>query len=315
MSNWDFFYWSKPLERAYGLFKESLTMRDRDGHARGMRIVGESRAGKSSFIENARKRLALEEPRLAQGLLVSQPPSKSNLDEFIETMLGHLGDPLPSARTTGIKPKDRLLRFMTHESFTGAIVDEAHLLMESKTDHFQNVAARWIRLTMNDTRRPFILVGTPVVNQFLDTNRELRERFRVKADIARYDLMDDESEADFERCLLALGEAMPIKVEPDFADAHMQVRMFNACEGLTGYLMDLVERTIHRAQTRDLPVIGLTEWADAFETEFPERAAVLNPFDTTDIGGIVQSIARRSEALAAEQRRLAASTSENRRAR
>ncbi|OUM02974.1 hypothetical protein [Variovorax sp. JS1663] len=277
--SWHFYHWHAGAEQAYTLLLECLTMRDRDGNPRGLRIVGESRAGKSSFLANATTRLHKEHPELASGLYVSQPPLESR---DIEGAIRQRELEGARHKNAPLHPKGPVLKAQSDHiwvSCTGFVWEEAHQFFLEKTKHFRMQSAAFFRLRMNEMKKPIIFLGTEVLHDYIRLSSELANRFRATAELGRYTLDNDAEEHAFVRLLADLEDKLPVTVVPSLQEPRMMLRCFCACNGLIGDLMDLTERAVQRAQAKGVAVIHQEDLADAFDSEFPERAAQFNPFD------------------------------------
>lgn len=310
--SWDFYHWHAGVEGAYGLLLEALTFRDRGGHPRGLRIVGESRAGKTSFIENAIKRLFREQPELAAGLFRSQPPIESRDVEAAmrQRFLDGAGHP-----AAPLHPKGSDLKSLSDgiwSACTGFVWDEAHQFYFEKTSYFRNQSAALLRLTMNTRKRPFILMGTELVDSFVNLNPELANRLRARADLGRFSLDSDDEEERYRGMLSSFEAAAPVRFVPNLLQQSMVFRLFCADEGLLGNFMDLMERAIGRAQRAGKRVVEMDDLSDTYDDEFPERAALFNPFDSQPDSAVIAQISAR---VAARQAVVGASRVRSRKAR
>jgi hypothetical protein len=296
-SGWLFYHWHPAVERAYQELVECLLFRDRIGTPRGMRIVGESRAGKTSFLRNALLRLRREFPTLAKGLLMSQPPAESrDVDGGLrQRYLEAAGHPAAPLYPTGKELK--ALSDTIWTDCTGFAWDEAHLFYSEKSPHFIKQSANLLRLTMNERKVPFIFLGTEVLDAYVTQAEELRNRFRVRAFIGRFSIKNDRDEQTYFDFLQAIADAAPVAFIPGLTEQRMLFRMFCASEGLGGNLMDLIERVINRALRDGGDVVGLEDFAGAFATEFGERSDVFNPFEEHTDDELIDEIARRAEIL------------------
>jgi|SRR5581483_3485649 len=291
-----FFYWSSDLSRAYELLVESLLFRDGLGHPRGLVIVGESRAGKSTFAARATVRLAVEYPQFANRLLSIQPPSSSRegISRLENNVLKAAKHPL--AFTNAREPERAFAAEAMVTRAAGLLIDEAHLLYESKTTKFQEVSARYLRVMGNTTKTPLILLGTDVVRKYVALNLELSQRLRVTAELRRHDLDDAASAEDFAEMLSKLQEAAPVRFMPPLTEHQMMLRLFCTCEGSRGDLMDVVTRAVNRARRAGEDTVDVAAWQAAYVTEFPTRAAVFNPFDDVPIRAVIKAIASQRRA-------------------
>lgn len=294
---WSFFFWTRDCQSAYKLLTECLLMRDRDGNPRGLQIRGESRAGKSSFIKNAMARLSVEQPDLAKGLLLIEPPKQSSYGiEYVERELLKAAKH-PFAHQS-LKAAERLDYSQdVLRAASGVLVDEAHLFLEEKTLRFQGQSQRWVRSNMNVCKAPFVFVGTQVVAEYIAQNNELNQRFRAVAELERFDYLKDASEVEFKEMLRALAARLPIPVDFDISEERVAQRFFCACEGLRGDLMDITERAVHRAQMAGRTMLSLEDFGDAYETEFKTRAALINPFTESDSARVLDAIVERQKVL------------------
>ena len=296
-AGWSFYYWHPSAESAYQKLVECLLFRDRIGTPRGMRIVGESRAGKTSFLHNALLRLRREFPALAKGFLMSQPPAESrDVDGGLrQRYLEAARHPAAPLYPTGKELK--ALSDTIWADCTGFAWDEAHLFYSEKSPYFIKQSANLLRLTMNERKVPFIFLGTEVLDAYVTQADELRNRFRVRAFIGRFSIANDLDEQTYCDFLQAITDAAPVAFIPELTEQRMVFRTFCACEGLGGNLMDLVERVVNRALREGQRVVGLEEFADAFATEFSERADAFSPFEEHTDDELINEITRRAEVL------------------
>lgn len=291
IAGWQFYYWHRGAERAFQMLLECLLNRDRSGNPRGLRIIGESRVGKSAFLLNATARMANEYPQLAAGFFVGQPPIESrDVDLAIRQHI------LEGARHPAaiLHPKGSELRSNSDavlRDCTGFAWDEGHQFYLEKTDHFRKQATHFLRLTMNRTRKPFLLIGTEVVNLFVDTNPELRNRFRPRVDLTRFSLDTDDDEQELDKFFLALTTASPVSFDPPLTGAYMQTRILCGTDGVPGNIMDLCERVINRAIRKAGGVVHQRHWFTAYEDEFPVEAVNFNPFAGHSDSTVLKQIA------------------------
>lgn len=159
------------------------------------------------------------------------------------------------------------------------ILDEVNHLVDKggeKTHH--NIADRIKRLS-DATHLPFVLAGIPRAERLLDTNDQLRSRFRHVISIQPFSMEDKDRESEFRSVLLSFRRLLGDIPSVDLSHRTIARAFVFATGGRLREIRKLLIRAVELAFERSTPQLTAADLSRAFETViYRDAADARNPF-------------------------------------
>ena len=231
---------SKALNQA---FNAAPTIRDPIGYF----IAGESRTGKSRLIEEFLD--AHPSTRDLEGLQMPVVnvvvPSKPSVKGVAAEILRALEDPLAN-KGTEQDMTSRLLVLLKKCNVRVLILDEGqHLVDKSSNYALIHHVSDWLKNLLNKSKVVAVIAGLPYAQTVLSQNEQLRGRFVNKITLPRFDWQDVRLRSEFLGLLAGFNELMKEKYTlPDLSSNEMALRFYLASGGLTGYVFNIIRKTV-----------------------------------------------------------------------
>lgn len=213
----------------------------------GIFITGESRTGKSRVIEEFMD--AHQPIRFNEGLEVPVikvlVPSKPSVKGLAAEILRALGDPLPDKGTEQVMTA-RLLIFLSHCKVRMLILDEGqHLVDKSTKYNLIHHVSDWLKNLMNQSKVVVVIAGLEYAQTILSQNEQLRGRFTNKINMPRFNWREDQSRSEFLGLLAGFNSFISEQFSmPDISSHDLALRFYLASGGLTGYLFNILRKTV-----------------------------------------------------------------------
>jgi len=253
---------TKALEQA---FNAAHTLRDPLGYF----IAGESRTGKSRLIEefidahpSTREIEGLQHPVV--NVLV---PSKPTVKGLASEILRALEDPLADKGTEQEKTA-RLLVLLKQCNVRVLILDEGqHLVDKSSKYTLIHHVSDWLKNLINKSKVVAVIAGLHYGQKLLSQNEQLRGRFANKITIPRFDWQDKRLQSEFLGLLAGFNELLAEKFTlPDLSSNEMGLRFYLASGGLTGYVFNILRKTVWHVIDEQRTEIRLEDFDTGYRT-------------------------------------------------
>lgn len=213
----------------------------------GIFMIGESRTGKSSVIEefmNAHLPIRLEQG-VEMPIVKVLVPSKPSVKGLAAEILRALGDPLPDKGTEQVMTA-RLLLLLKTCKVRVLILDEGqHLVDKSSKYNLIHHVSDWLKNLMNQSKVIVVIAGLEYAQTILSQNEQLRGRFTNKIIMPRFDWQEDQSRCEFLGLLAGFNSYLNEQFSlPDISGQELALRFYLASGGLTGYVFNILRKTI-----------------------------------------------------------------------
>lgn len=251
------------------------------GVAEGLLLVGQTGSGKTTILDYYAQRFPRK--RLKTHVEVPVPkvvtPEGPTVKSLAEAVLLALGDPMASKGTATAKT-DRIVYFVDQCRVQLLAFDEfqhfhdGHRVAESKR------VSDWLKNLMQRTGKPIVLCGLPRSIAILNSNPQLRRRFKAPHYIEPFGFATESEQTLFRAILAQLQELLPegciALSEPETAR-----RFYYATHGLMDYVIKILDDAASRPGSGPAGAISMPDLAAAFKRTIWDAAPdALNPFLT-----------------------------------
>jgi len=268
------------------------------GDAEGLLITGDRGAGKTTFC----KRYLREFPRRINEdgvpivpVLCASVPVPATPKSLATELLQVLGDPA-AEKGTLISQTNRLKRALNMRLVELIMLDEFQHFQDRDSSKVLKTISDWLKLLMDHTGIPIVLVGMPYSTSILDApgNEQLQRRFATRLTLAPFGYENPTEQKEFQRFLKEIDDALPLTRPSDLGTPEMAFRIYVATDGVIGYVMKLIRYATAMALDLSRPqltpeLLHLT-YEKRLSGNHPERE---NPF-FGDLGNLNPQRARSS---------------------
>ena len=159
------------------------------------------------------------------------------------------------------------------------ILDEVNHLVDKGGEKTHHNIADWIKRLSDATHLPFVLAGIPRAERLLDTNDQLRSRFRQVISIQPFSMEDKDRESEFRSVLLSFQRLLGEIPSVDLSHRTIARAFVFATGGRLREIRKLLIRAVELAFERPSPQLMAADLSRAFETViYRDAADARNPF-------------------------------------
>jgi DNA transposition AAA+ family ATPase len=249
------------------------------GVAGGLLITGHTGSGKSTIKTQYAERYPRKETNVRTHIrvLIVDTPSSPTVRSLVAAMLTALGDPA-SQKGTAEEKTERLYKLLKGCGVELLIIDEfQHFLDRGKFSEACTVTD-WLKNLLNRANIPVVLIGLPRSAYVLELNEQLRRRFSSRYSLEPFAFSQVDDIQQFRAVLNAIQQQLPIRSSV-LSEYEIAQRFHIATYGLMDYLAKLIDGAIQIAATRQLQILDLRTYAEAFaESVWRNCPSELNPF-------------------------------------
>lgn len=240
-------------------------------------VVGQTGVGKTTLITDyvARHPREVTAESTVIPVLNAGIPAPATMKAMATELLAKLGDPM-AQRGTLSQQTWRLRRLLQFCGVRLIVLDEFNHFIDRDSDKVLRSVADWLKVLIDSTGIPMVLVGTLNSRSVLDANEQLRRRFGTHERLDPFH-WNEEEEPQFRRFLKELDERLPLPERSDLADRDLAFRFFTASRGTIAGVMKIVRKATHLAieagrPKLDLPLLARVFAEDSLDDDAP------NPF-------------------------------------
>lgn len=231
-----------------------------------MLVVGETGMGKTTAIKRYGQKFPRRETRNGTMVIVltASVPVPATVKSLVTHLLDKLGDPMAD-RGTVVNQTQRLQKLLKACGVELILLDEfQHFIERDSLKVLKNVAD-WLKVLLNETGIPIVLIGLPSSDQVLEANPQLKRRFSLRASLEPFDWETPEQQRDLRKFLKVLDEKLPLLKRSHLADEETAYRFFCATGGVIAHLMQLTRRAAALAVARSMARLDLDVLAEAYD--------------------------------------------------
>jgi type II secretory pathway predicted ATPase ExeA len=251
---------------------------------KGLIIIGESGAGKSTILEYYEKKLKLEPSDLGdfKKVVLIKIPASPTLKNVTSALLDELGDEEPEKGTLDGMQR-RVARKVEQLGVEMIMIDEFQDLLYTDTSKRMKNVGNYVKHIGDKYKVSVILAGLENARSVLSGHPELKRRFMATAELKAFEARAPEELAYFQQYLSIVEKQIGFQ-SINLGTESMAWRMYYATHGLPGNIASIVETAIDLAAEDQK--LKMAHFIDAYELVIndPKRKRV-NPFSysATDI--------------------------------
>lgn len=241
-------------------------------------VVGETGMGKSTLIKDyiAKNPRAVTTETTTVPVLSASIPAPATMKGMATELLTKLGDPL-AERGTLNQQTWRLRRLLETCRVEMIILDEFNHFIDRDSDKVLRSVADWLKVLIDTTGIPMVLVGTPNSRSVLNANEQLRRRFGTHERLEPFTWAGD-GKQQFCRFLMEVDSRLPLPERSHLDDETMADRFFRASHGSIASVMKLVRKATHIALDKGLPRLDTGLLSSVFAEDLLDPGNMPNPF-------------------------------------
>jgi DNA transposition AAA+ family ATPase len=265
------YIWSPTLRDLIDLMNHCREFSKIAAEPKSILITGEQGAGKSKLIERYLEGF----PRIVTAtetfvpILAVDVIMPATVKSLVEELLEALGE--PGSEKGSIASRTRRLCNLLKKCKTELIIlDEFQHLIDWKSSKVMKNISNWLKVLMNRTKLPIVLIGMPNSVEILDTkgNEQLKRRFSARRRLEPFGWGEGEEEQDdmvnfLQNLDEALAEVLPKRSGLD--DSETACLIHSATGGAVHKIMKLIRGAAGAALTQGLDKIDLALLEEAYD--------------------------------------------------
>lgn len=253
------------------LIEECVESRSVHPEALGLILTGPSGVGKTTVAN-----LYVGQSE-SKNILMFNMPSQLSPKSFFQELLNTIGDVYPNRGTLSDK-MNRTINYLEECQYELMIIDESQHLFEPRKGRFDYETSDCIKLLLNQTNIPTVLIGSERVREIIDYNPQLGKRFALNFELRPFSYDNDLREREWLRLLEEIDKGLPISLDPKIREKEMAHRIFSVTEGLMNKLMLLIRSATVEAIKDGKSSIECSDFKTAFEKHYLAFNGQPNPF-------------------------------------
>lgn len=240
-------------------------------------VIGPTGVGKTTLIEDYLK----SNPRADTSEATTIPvldaiiPAPATMKAMAVELLTKLGDPM-AQRGTLNQQTWRLRKLLQACGVQLIILDEFNHFIDRDNETVLRTVADWLKVLIDTTGIPVVLVGTPNSRSVLDANEQLRRRFGTQERLEPF-TWEGDGRDHFRRFLKEVDERLPLPERSGLDGSDLAFRFFCASAGTVAPVMVILRKATHLALDAGMSRLELPLLARAY-AENPDALEGPNPF-------------------------------------
>lgn len=230
--------------------------------AEGLAIIGESRTGKTSVLNQfySQHPPYRDEDGLKVPILRAMVPPTPTVKSLTSVLLEALEDPF-SWRGTETE-KTRQLRILMKKTGTRMVmIDEFQHFYDSGKRQIMERVANWLKNLIGETCSTLVVAGLPSCKVVIDQNEQLAGRFLAPVTLPRFDWKNLDQRDEFQSILASFHATLAEHFDLPVLDSDsMAFRFYCATNGLIGLLAKLLQQVERNAIMEDRRAIRLEDF-------------------------------------------------------
>ena len=257
----------------------------RSNESEGILIKGETGTGKTTLVQLYMKdypRRHTPEKTIVP-VLYTRVPVPATCKSLVSRLLAAIGDPA-AEKGTQISQTLRLKRFLEVCCVELFILDEFQHFQDRDSHKVLRTVSDWLKLLMDETGVPIVLVGLPYSHTILDApgNEQLQRRFGGRIELESFRYSTSKERQDFRRFLNVIDDKLPLAEKSDLADPSTALCIFEATNGVIGNVMKLIRHATRFALESNQEKLTM----DILGLAYEQRLAANNPGKPNPFGTV-----------------------------
>ena len=265
------YVWSPALREMIDLMNHCREFSKIAAEPKSILITGEQGAGKTKLIERYMEkcpRVVTAEETIVPVLAVDVI-NPATVKSLVEELLDALGDAAADKGTIASQTR-RLCNLLKKCRTELIILDEFQHLIDWKSSKVMQNISNWLKVVMNRTKLPMVLIGMPNSVNILDTegNEQLKRRFSARRRLEPFSWGESEEEqADMRNFLRKLDEALAgvLSKRSGLDEPETAYLIHSATGGFVHMIMKLIRGAARAALTQGLDGIDLILLEEAYD--------------------------------------------------
>ena len=204
---------------------------------------GRTGAGKSALLRKYCEKYPREmlEKTTKVTVLSALIPESSDQKNLVTEILFSLGDPCYSKGLKAIQTT-RLRLFLKDCQTEIIILDEFQHCIDRDNNKVLKAVSDWLKLLIENTRIPIVLMGQPESLRILDDNPQLSRRFGQREYLRPFQFNNAEEIEGFRTFLYAFDISLPLCERSNLSSTGTASRLYYASNGVVGYVHKIIEK-------------------------------------------------------------------------
>lgn len=260
------------------------------GVCEGLLVYGQHGSGKSTAISHYLKQFPRKRVSGVTRIpvLLALTPETPSVVSLSDVLLSSLGDPIATRGTAATKLK-RIVHFFKECGVEMLILDEFHHFFDTHRVQEGRRVSDWLKNLMNLTGICVVLVGLPRSIAALNSNPQLRRRFRSPLHHREFGFVEEGAQKEFRALLNALDQCLPVKFSPSLAEPSTARQMYYATHGLIDYVVKIIDDAVAMSGATSGHALGANQLVSAFKRQvWAECPDWINPFLAEKLRLLVQ---------------------------
>lgn len=239
-------------------------------------IYGDAGTGKSRLIETYKRDHPIryvDTPagrKLVIPVLHFQVPENCSIRKFVSEICYVMGIDAPKSNNTS-ELKEKVIRLILHAEIELIAVDEAQAFLDINSRSNSDEVAKFVRYIIDKTRVPFVFLGTPEYQQFVDRDEPIRRRFKMACHVDLFPApVESHSTLHYttQAFLKILKDTCNRSLESGFTSLELAQRIYLMSGGRIGPIFDFFDQYIEDEMWSNSTktTFGIKECRRVFET-------------------------------------------------
>jgi hypothetical protein len=204
-------------------------------------ITGDMGVGKTKMTERYERqhpRYETEDGTVVP-ILNTAIPVPATVKGLATVLLKNLGDPA-ATKGTVVSLTFRLQKLIKDCRVELIILDEFQHVIDRESLKILLTVSDWLKMLLNETKVPLVLIGMPSSTTILEANPQLRRRFAAREKFEPFGWKSSAQINEFRMLLKMIEDCLPLDGSSKLADTSMAYRFHCASGGFIHSVMKLV---------------------------------------------------------------------------
>lgn len=258
-------------EEALDAVRRTMLAGSTSGRHNGLAIIGPTGSGKTATVAHAerwlRKELSCTEES-ASPLPIVLMTTRSTGRTIANNILRAGRDPLAGTRTQD-DAESHIRETSSDMDVVGFALDEFHHAFAAKSESESFRMSLTLKTLVNSLDKPIVVMGIDGLEDFLDSNAELRQRFERRVYLTDPKVSSKEDMQDVRKLLQAMKAVLPSEPECDLDSKQMLIRLLFASQCRFGGVVNLVRNACSIGAMERRAQVSLEHYRAAYHEVAP----------------------------------------------